>query len=981
MALRERLLIASGLLLGLSAVGCGDGDSTDTDGGTGTMDSGPKDGSIDSGKDSGKDSSTDTGGDELPTIPCGSNTCSANIVNGTLIEACCVPDSAKVPTSQCGLNADDLRRANPSSPFTGCIPRDVMAASASTYCGEFWDQVEMEKVANGGLDIKSGSARLTFDGCCLPSGECGAQIDVARGVGEDLNSHLGCVSFSRFQAAFEAAGVDSGTGTEQPAKLPYCNPANGAPLMGADAKVPGQPKFVCGCGAGKIDDHKGTFPCFNNLDTSTCGAADPTAEQLAMVPEFICGCDVATPSNNKLPCLINVDKATCGTLQIDKDSPQLAAVPSFICGEDPTSPLPTLKGVDKSVCGKAPPTAGQLADVPEFICGCTAGSKLPCLRNSEATVCGGKEITTGSPFITEIPEYICGCGADKVDTNASIPCLSHVEQTVCGPKEVTEAPALTDIPKLLCGCGDGKIAERCLPNVPANLCGAADATSSLASLPSFLCGCGENVLAGGRPCLNNLPTSTCGAAPVPSNMVTFLPKSLCGCGAGVTYDPSNVAFTSPCLSKIAKTECGGGDIPTSDPKGTPENPADDCFTGIKAYARGCGLNTTGDTCVPNGANTMFGCDQPADGLVVPGQPAFACGCGVGVIATNCIPNVGTNVCGAVAVSTGSPFLSTIPVFVCGAVGAAPSLLPSLRNVDKTVCGTKPITQTSAELDDVPAFICGEQGNPETSLPTLRNLPLTVCGEKTPSAAVLLNIPEFLCGCQNEPVPQARCLRNLDVAVCGTKETVVNTKGTPETTDDCLTDVPEYARGCGADASPAASPASARSCLRHAEQFFGCVDTAVDTKGTATAVDDCLVGVPEYLLGCGETAFTGTPNCLPFAAPTLGCVDVTLPQRAVFEHICGCGNNPTDIAQAFPAYPCLSRVATTICGTIPVTVSQLAAGVPNTVCGCGDNDSTSSGCVKNAPASVCGAVATCSAGTCAGTCQDTNSDGILNFCQP
>jgi hypothetical protein len=101
------------------------------------------------------------------------------------------------------------------------------AVENSEYCGEFWDQVEMVKRSNGGLDIAAGVATLTFDGCCLPSGECGALINTPRGQDpEAVNTHLGCVSFGRLQEAFAAA--DAGT-TTQPERLPYCNPMTGNP--------------------------------------------------------------------------------------------------------------------------------------------------------------------------------------------------------------------------------------------------------------------------------------------------------------------------------------------------------------------------------------------------------------------------------------------------------------------------------------------------------------------------------------------------------------------------------------------------------------------------------------------------------------------------------------------------------------------------------------------------------------------------------
>ena len=159
---------------GLGAVGCGDGDGDGMpdDGGDAPMDASMDGGRTDGGRDSGNDSGSKT---DLPTIWCGANTCEGNIIQNRVVNPCCVPDGTGAKTDTCGFEADDIKAANPASPFSGCVPRDVPAASASTYCGEFWDQVEMEKQDNGGLDIRSGSVRFTFEGCCLPTGECGAQ--------------------------------------------------------------------------------------------------------------------------------------------------------------------------------------------------------------------------------------------------------------------------------------------------------------------------------------------------------------------------------------------------------------------------------------------------------------------------------------------------------------------------------------------------------------------------------------------------------------------------------------------------------------------------------------------------------------------------------------------------------------------------------------------------------------------------------------
>lgn len=880
----ERILLSTSLIFGLSAMGCGDGDDVSSDAGTKPMDSGVKDAGP---KDSGP--KADTGGDEeeLPSMACGSNTCTGILLSEVVVDPCCVVDGAGKATDQCGLDSVDIKRVNSTSPFSGCVPKDVPKASDSAYCGEFWDQVEMGGKVNGGLDIKSGSVTLTFDGCCLPTGECGALIDTPRGQNaDDLNTHLGCVSFTRLSTALN--GADAGA-VAQPEHLPYCNSSTGSPLKG-DETVTGKPKFVCGCGDGKVDEGKGTFPCFNNLPTTVCGADQPKAEELAMIPEFICGCTQAS----KLPCMVNVAAATCGTKQIDANSVELALVPVFICGESATpSALPTLKGVDPAVCGKKVPSAGDLAEVPEFMCGCTANSKLPCLRNVDANTCGGKPITTTSTTeLMQLPEYICGCGADTVDPGTSVPCLSHVEQTTCGAVPVTTSAALDQLPKLLCGCGDGVVAPRCLANVPADLCGSADATAALAGVPDSLCGCGENVLAGPRPCLNNLPTSSCGGLDVPTSQITYLPASLCGCGASVTYEPGT--SPSPCLSKTAQNECGGGTIPTSDPNNTPSDTADDCYTGLPAYARGCGVGTVALTCIPNGSTSTFGCVQPGAGAVVPNQPEFACGCGVGVIGDGtCVPNIGTDSCGTLAVTTGSPALGLVPKFRCGCDGSNAPELGCMRNVESSVCGTA--APTVAQLALVPEFICG-------------------CGTSKQDVGI-----------------GPTCMSFVDTATCGTKNTEISVRADLGNTP-CLVGLPEYAIGCGDGVAPSGLT---DTCLRGAgssaspaSKIPGCVNVEVGNPS--------LRRLPEYLCGCGETAVNATGRgdavltCLPFVADTVcgtWAIQSALQLSPLMPNtLCGCGDNVNTTAGA-----CLDNVPGSLCGPVAVcTLGQTgeAAGCSN-----------------------------------------------------
>jgi hypothetical protein len=897
------------------------------------------------------DASRDTAPpEEELSIRCGSKTCTGTTVQETPINPCCVPED-----NGCGLNADDLRRANSSTPFTGCVPKDVEAAvEKSVYCGEFWDQVEMVKRDNGGLDIASGTVTLTFDGCCLPSGECGALINTPRNQDpEAINTHLGCVSFGRLQTAL--ASDDAAT-MEQPEHLPFCNPATGDPVDG-DMTVPGVAKFACGCGVGNVYnplDTTRTFPCLSNLPTTVCGREEPKDTELAMVPEFLCGCTGATP--NGLPCMANVDKAVCGTKAITATSAELARVPSFICGAGTTpSALPTLPNVESTVCGTKTPTAGDLAQVPaficgemgnpdtrfpklrnlpattcgglvvgngspylatvqEFVCGCTAKSTLPCLRNLEASTCGSKQVAAGAEELTMLPEYLCGCGPDTVDPQTSLTCLSHVETTVCGAVPVTASAALAQVPEVLCGCGDGVIAPRCLPNVPANLCGTADAAAALANLPDFLCGCGDGVLAGPRPCLNNIPKESCGALDVPPSAATYLPGSLCGCGTTVTYDAGT--FPSPCLSKSAPNECGGGAVPTSDPNNTPSNTADDCFTGIASFVRGCGVgvaeNTTARTCLPNGANTMFGCNQPTVGPTIAGQLKHACGCGVGVVAANCLPNTATTACGSADPTPTQ--LAGLPTYLCGcgaAIPARPSAttsLPCLSYQATTVCGTGSVQVNAGYLPSFPASLCG-------------------CGASTTYNPASPG---------TTPVP---CLSGQATTVCGAGAISVTDRADPA--PDCFTGVPEYVRGCGAG-TPAAS-------------------------------------YPPTCISNGNTAL-------------YGCTDVTANVAGQPSFVCGCGENVP-----VPNAPCLSNVSSAYCGTTAFAGAAVP-GLPNSICGCDPDTSdgtvvkwnplTGPACFSTLANTVCGTSAVCGpvggvggAGGCpTGTCTDSNSDTIGDSCQ-
>lgn len=711
----ERWLVACGLSLGMAIQGCDDGDRAPA----------PEDAGQDAeSEDAGMTDASPTPDSGLPTVTCGENTCTGAPLLTSTIRPCCVLDEEGEETDACGLDAEDIKRVNTSSPFTGCVPKDVPYASLSDHCGAFFDQTEPEgDHTNGGLDVPSAGITFVFEGCCLPSGECGANITTPRGFMPDvLDSHLGCVSYERLEAA---SGAPSSPETLE--ILPFCNPDTGEPPT--SGTVPNVPEFVCGCGDGVVFGGDG-LPCLSNLPDEVCGANPASDEELAQVPEFICGCS----ADSKLPCLRNISPSTCGTKAIDADSEELALVPQFICGELGAEP-----------------------------------TRLPTLPNVESDVCGTKEISADSEELAEVPEFICGAEGNP---ETRLPLLRNVASDICGTKEI-----------------DAESAE----------------------------------------------------------------------------------------------------------------------------------------------------------------------------------------------------LDDVPQFICGAEGNAEANLPVLRNVPSAVCGKKVMAADSPELAAVPEFICGAIGGPFTLLPTLPNVAASICGTKPTVAGSeeLARVPEFVCGCDDEAVPQTVCMRNVKASVCGTKETEVDTKGTPETGDDCLIGVPEYAFGCGPDGVPTADSAASRVCLRHAETLFGCVDTEVDTRGTPDAGDDCLRNVPEYLRGCGEglLADPAAPGCLPYAAALFGCTDVAAPPRTVAEHICGCGDALTDVAQPPPAYPCLSRVDTSICGAVPVTAAAQASGVSNDVCGCGEGVATGSGCIKNVPETICGALPACTAEECAGVCADTNTDQIVDSCQP
>lgn len=921
----ERIFITSSLALMLAA-GCGDGDNLPAVDGGG-LDSGR-------GPDAGRDTGSDE--DELPARACGSRQCTGAIVSNTVINPCCVEE-----TNGCGLDADDLRRANASTPFTGCVPKDVEAAvENSVYCGEFWDQVEMVQRDNDGLDIAAGVATLTFDGCCLPNGECGALINTPRnGDPESINTHLGCVSFSRLEAAFAAA--DAGT-MVQPERLPYCTPSGaGGPPTG-NQTVPNVPKFVCGCGEGKLydpEDKSRIFPCLNNLPTTVCGREEPSAGELAMVPEFICGCS----TSSRLPCLTNVDPNVCGSKQIDASSEELALIPSFVCGGTAVTDangLPALKGVDASVCGKKTPTAADLAMVPEFLCGCTAANAatgFPCLRTVERSVCGGLAVTSSSTeLLAPIPEFVCGCGADVVDPQTSLTCLSHVETSVCGGKEITATSGeLAAVPEFICGA-EGLTGTPALPvlrNVESSVCGTKEITASspeLALIPQFICGKDNNPDTSAMPKLAGVDVAICGGKTIAAGATELasLPALVCGCGGAA---PTN---EFGCLRNVAADVCGTN------------------LSQIPAATCGCGATTA-----------------------------------LGATERLCIPYTAATTCGSLAITLDSTnnCLTNIPEYAVGCGSSTPSASNPCIPGAPAVHGCTQVT--SGTIRGVPTILCGcGDDRLANGLPCVDNVPTTVCGAQTVPLAGLTTIPASICGCgaavTYDPANQATfprpCLSKTATTSCG--PAIIRTSdpnNTPGTTaDDCYTDWPAYLNGCGAGVTSG-------NCIYNASATnFGCVQPSAGRSVPA---------LPYFACGCGRGAFpTRTPaECIPnvdtdvcgAAAPT----STTTASAPTF--FCGCGPTVAARPAGAPASrPCLSYTETSTCGTGSGGLdAAVLATLPSTLCGCGasttwDPANTTSfpgPCLSQTGGETCGGTQFCDETAAAGTAPCTGAQVCLD----
>lgn len=599
------LLFASSMALGIVAIGCGDDDKP-TKGETDEMDGGAGDaGKADASK---PDGTVMANGDMM----CGTEMCTGVSLAGTPVSACCTPAGG------CGLNADDIKKLNAQSQFTGCIPKDVPAASASTHCGAFFDQVEPDPAgdadaiakahSNGGLDV-AGSIPLVFDGCCLPSGECGAMLSEPRGVA-GVNLHFGCVSLTSLQSSL-GGGMSS---RPAPTLAPFCNPTAGALEAGAPACPAKMGPILC-------DRLKALLPSCDpamdtpdwvcqtiNLPKISDGKVPTVSTCMAGVPEFVNGCGVGV---NKAGCVPNVAANVFGCENFTGAAVPVTSKLACGCGDGKVGER-CIPNVPANVCGALEPAAADFANIPKQLCGCGAGvlsGGRPCLNNVPKESCGTLDVP--STAVTFLPKSLCGCGETvtwDAATMASTPCLSKTPQTSCGggdiPKGTVADPTAncysnvkayahgcgvgvvaqgcipngettifgcdqpaaganaTPYPKYACGCGVGTYTGSCIPNVAANVCGGSDPTADqLAGFQPYVCGCGAGVYRAGVPCLSNVARTTCGTQTLNSAAITAtFSDAVCGCDADtsdstvVTWDP--VASPLPCLSTLATTVCG-----------------------------------------------------------------------------------------------------------------------------------------------------------------------------------------------------------------------------------------------------------------------------------------------------------------------------------------------------------------------------------------------------------------------------------------
>jgi hypothetical protein len=223
---------------------------------------------------------------------------------------------------------------------------------------------------DGALTLPTeGGLTFLFEGCCLPSGECGASLRQPRPLGPDesltlmafngapFDFHLGCVSAQTLLARL------LGTDSEAPAyadleQLPYCDYSAdepGAPQAGRIARLPA---FLCGCGEGRRDDGKRPLSCLHGLAEGVCGEDPPAPQDLTNFSETLCGCGAKTRGDGT--CLPYTASELCGALPFADDA--FLGFPRELCGCGegvPARGAPCVSNVAESVCGD-----GSTSDTP-----------------------------------------------------------------------------------------------------------------------------------------------------------------------------------------------------------------------------------------------------------------------------------------------------------------------------------------------------------------------------------------------------------------------------------------------------------------------------------------------------------------------------------------------------------------------------------------------------------------------------------------
>jgi hypothetical protein len=295
-------------------------------------------------------------------------------------DACWVDGTGKV----CGVDASQLPGGD-HGPAPTCVPQDA-PGKASTYCGKYFDQIDallrdaQGHIARDAAGIAQrdparvddaltlpteGGLTFVFEGCCLPSGECGASLRQPRPLGPDksltlmafdgapFDFHLGCVSARELTARLLGSEDEIPVYTDL-TQLPYCDYAADEPAAPMAGRIPHVPAFLCGCGEGLSDDGRRPLGCLHGLAESVCGEDAPIGADLADYTETLCGCGREVRGDGN--CFPYTDSDLCGA------QPYLDGVfsglPSDICGcgEDiPARGGPCVSNVPQSVCGDIPP--------------------------------------------------------------------------------------------------------------------------------------------------------------------------------------------------------------------------------------------------------------------------------------------------------------------------------------------------------------------------------------------------------------------------------------------------------------------------------------------------------------------------------------------------------------------------------------------------------------------------------------------------